>query len=127
MEVLVELGQVPQWYTAKSNSSISTACQLNNVPLPPTSPVSVTGTISRCALAGPQAFSLGQPFLELLERLLLLWAPAPCCALLDQLPQDGAGVGKVLDVAAVQVARPDGFVCIMKSLLGCLMSQLSTH
>ena len=74
-----------------------------------------------------QALSVGHPVFELVKRLLLLWAPAPSSTLLDQVGQNGAGVGEVFDMAAIEVARPNETAYIMKSFLGVLVSYLSIH
>ena len=65
--------------------------------------------------------------LELVKRLLLLRALAPSSALLDKVRQDGAGIGEILYVAAVEVARPNEAAYIMESFLGVFMSHLSIH
>ena len=64
---------------------------------------------------------------ELVKRLLLLWAPVPSSTLLDQVRQNGAGVGEVFDMAAIEVARPNETANIMKSFLGVFVSYLSVH
>ena len=53
-----------------------------------------------------QALSAGYLVFELVKRLLLLWAPAPSSTLLDQVRQNGAGVGEVFDVAAKEICTP---------------------
>ena len=67
-----------------------------------------------------QALSLGRLVFELVKRLLLLWAPAPSSTLLDPVRQNGAGVGEVFDIAAIEVARSNETAYIMKSFLGVL-------
>ena len=61
-----------------------------------------------------QALSVGYLVFELVKRLLLLWAPAPSSTPLDQVRQNGARIGEVLDVAAIEVARPNETAYIMK-------------
>ena len=74
-----------------------------------------------------QALTVGYLVFELVKCLLLLWAPAPNSTLLDQVRQNGAGVGEVFDVAAIEVARPNETAYIMKSFLGVFVSYLGIH
>ena len=57
----------------------------------------------------------------------LLWATAPGGTLLDQVCYNGAGVGEVLDMAAVEVAGPNEIAYIVESFLGVFMLYLSIH
>ena len=72
-----------------------------------------------------RALSVGHFVLELVKRLLFLRAPAPGSSLLDEVRQDGAGVGEILDVVAVEVASPNETVYTMESFFGVFMSYLS--
>ena len=74
-----------------------------------------------------QALSVGHFVLELVKRLLFLRAPAPGSILLNEICQDGAGVGEIFDVPAVEVAGPNETVYIMESYLRVFMSSLSVH
>ena len=74
-----------------------------------------------------QALSVGHSVLELVKPLLFLRAPAPGSSLLDEVRHDGAGVGEILDVAAVEVASPNETAYIMESFLGFFISYLSVH
>ena len=51
----------------------------------------------------------------------------PGSGLLDEVRQDGAGVGEILDVAAAEVASPHETAYIMESFLGVFMSYLGIH
>ena len=74
-----------------------------------------------------QAFSFSYFVLELAKRLLFFRAPAPGSTPLDEVRQDGAGVGEIVDVAAVEVTGPNETAYIMESFLGVFMSYLSIH
>ena len=64
---------------------------------------------------------------ELVKRLLFLRAPAPGSTLFDEIREDCAGVGKVSDVAAVEVAGPNETAYIMESYLGVFMLYLTIN
>ena len=74
-----------------------------------------------------QALSVGHLVFQLVKRLLLLWALAPSSTLLDQVHQNGAGVGEVFDMAATEVAHPNETAYIMESFLGVFMSYLRAN
>ena len=68
-----------------------------------------------------QALSVGHFVLELVKILLLFRAPAPGTALDAEVRQDGAGVGEILDVAAVEVAGSNETTYITESFRGSLV------
>ena len=74
-----------------------------------------------------QALSFGHFVLELVKRLLFLRVPAPGSTVLLEIRHDGAGVGEIFDVAAVEVAGSNKTAYIMESFLGLFMSYLSIH
>ena len=111
---------------AESNSSFSGACYWNNVPPRPIAGVSHQDNFPLCSRHA-QALSVSHFVLEHVKRLLFLWAPAPGSTLLNDVRQNGAGVGKIFDVAAVEAAGPNETTYIMESFLGVFMSYLSVH
>ena len=70
---------------------------------------------------------MGHFVLELVKRLLFLRAPAPGSSLLNEVRQDRAPAGEILDVSEVEVASPNETAYIMESFPGVFMSYLSIH
>ena len=74
-----------------------------------------------------QAFSVSYFVVDLFACLLFLRARASGSTLVDEVRQDGAGVGEIFDVAAVEVAGPNETAYIMETFLWVFMSYLSIH